>query len=63
MEETASLRAIVEELIEVLHLQAKELERLVTHVEQATRHLAQPHQFSVVVSELSALQHRIRKLQ
>lgn len=56
------LHDIVKDLIEVLHLQAKELERLVTHVEQVTSHLPQPPEFSVVASGLSALHRRIEKL-
>lgn len=56
------LLSIVSELIKVLHLQAKETEKLASHLEQTTTRLPAPPQFSVVVSELSALQVRIRKL-
>lgn len=53
MHESNELRAILNDLVEILHLEAKELEKLVTHIEQVTTHLPQPHQFSVVASGLS----------
>lgn len=56
------LAAIVDELIEVSHLQAKELEKLIARVEQVTRHLPEANEISVVRSELSALRLRIKKL-
>jgi hypothetical protein len=56
------LRDIVEDLINVVHLQAKELEKLVAHVEQVTTHLPYQHQFALVASELSELHQRIKKL-
>jgi hypothetical protein len=56
------LRQIVEDTIEVMHLQAKELEKLVEHVEQVAGHLGYQHQFSVIASELSELHVRIKKL-
>ncbi|REK09957.1 MAG: hypothetical protein DWQ37_17810 [Planctomycetota bacterium] len=49
---------IVGDLIDVLRLQAKQIEKLVTHVEQVTTRLPEAHQFSVVVSELSELEVR-----
>jgi hypothetical protein len=61
MADCEPLRQIVEGLIEVMHLQARELEKLVEHVEQVAGHLGYQPQFSVVVSELSELQVRIRK--
>jgi hypothetical protein len=60
--EDKELRQVVNELIGVLHQQAKELELLVAHVEQVTRRLADDHQFGVVASELSELHHRMKKL-
>jgi hypothetical protein len=39
MPESESLRQIVEDLIAVLHLQARELEKLVERVEQVAGHL------------------------
>ncbi len=56
------LRTIVEDLIQVSHLQAKELEKLVEHVQQVAGRLGDSHQFSVVASELSELLVRIKKL-
>jgi uncharacterized membrane protein YpjA len=52
------LWTIVGDLIDVLRLQAKQIERLVTHVEQVTTHMPEAHQFAVVVSELAELEHR-----
>jgi len=42
-----------------LHQQAKEIERLSTHVERHTDRLLQPSEMSLVVSELSALSARL----
>ena len=58
----SKLLPIVDELVQVLQLQAKETEKLANHLEQTTTRLASPHQFSTVVSELSSLQVQIRKL-
>ena len=49
-------------LIEVVQLQAKELEKLVAHVEQVTTRLPYQHQFALAVSELSELHQRIKKM-
>lgn len=62
MNETEELRAVIEDLIEATHLQAKELERLVTHVEQQTVPLEPASQISIVASELSELHNRVKKL-
>jgi hypothetical protein len=56
------LAAVVDELIEVLHLQAKELENLIAHVEQVTVHLPEGSEMSVIRSSLSGLHLRIKKL-
>lgn len=56
------LAAVVEELIEVLHMQAAELEEFISHVEQVTDHLREGSKMSVVRSTLSGLRVRIRKL-
>jgi hypothetical protein len=45
-----------------VHLQAKELEKLVAHVEQVTTHLPYQHQFALIASESSALHQRVKKL-
>ena len=52
------LWTIVGDLIEVMRIEAKEIEKLVTHVEQVTTRMPEAHQFSVIVSELAELQHR-----
>jgi hypothetical protein len=56
------LAQVVEELIAVMHLQAKELEKLVERIEQVTTRLDHGKQLSVIASELSALQQRIKDL-
>jgi hypothetical protein len=56
------LRRVVHDLIAVLHDQAKQLELLVTHVEQVTRRLPQDQQFNIVASELSELRLRAQAL-
>jgi len=56
------LRKVVEDLVEVMHLQARELEKLVEYIEQGSGHLGYQHQFSVVASELSELHLRVQKL-
>ncbi|HVX60371.1 MAG TPA: YbaK/EbsC family protein [Pirellulales bacterium] len=48
------------DLLDVLHLQAKEIERLSNHVERHTDRLLEPLQMSTVVSELNALRARLR---
>ena len=53
-----ALWKIVGDLIEVSRLQAKQIEKLVTHVEQVTTRMPEAHQFAVVVSELAELEHR-----
>lgn len=47
------------DLLDVLHLQAKEIERLSEHVERHTDRLLEPLQMPTVVSELSALRARL----
>ena len=61
MTDTDQLGTILGDLIEVLHRQAKELEKLVAHVEQVTTRMPEVHELSVVRSELSALLVRIKK--
>jgi hypothetical protein len=56
------LRTVLDDLIAVLCLQAKELEKLVQHMEQQTVPLAHGCEFSVVVSELNELHLRIKRL-
>jgi hypothetical protein len=56
------LAAITEELVEVLHLQSRELEKLIAHVEQVTVHLPEESEMSVIRSSLSGLHLRLKKL-
>lgn len=56
------LAAVVDELIEVLHLQARELEKLIAHVGQVTAHLPEESEVSVIRSSLSGLHLRLKKL-
>lgn len=62
MTQCEQLGRIVEDLVGVMHLQARELEKLVERVEQVAGRLGDAHQFSVIASELSELHVRIRKL-
>jgi hypothetical protein len=47
------------DLMQVLHLQAKEIERLNAHIEQHTPHLLAASQMPLCVSELSELEARL----
>lgn len=50
---------LLADLLDILHLQAKEIERLSNHVERHTDRLLEPLQMSTVVSELSAMRARL----
>jgi hypothetical protein len=60
--DTEELAAVVDELIEVLHLQARELGDLIAHVGQVTDHLPEESRMSVIRSSLTVLHQRIKKL-
>jgi hypothetical protein len=62
MSKSEQLRAIVEELIDVVHDQTRELEKLIGYVERLTGHLGYENQFSVISSRLSDLHLRAKKL-
>jgi hypothetical protein len=62
MVDVEQLAAVVEELVGVLQVQARDLERLLSHVEQVTRRLPEANELSVVRSELAALRVRVKKL-
>ncbi len=62
MKNSDEFAIILDDLVEVLHLQAKELENLIAHVEQVTRKMPEESRMSVVRSSLTGLHHRIRKL-
>jgi hypothetical protein len=56
------LATVVDELIEVMHLQARELEKLIAHVEQVTVHLPEENEMSVIRSSLTGLHQRMKRL-
>ena len=55
-----ALHEFLEDLLEVLHDQAKEIERLTAHVERHTDRLLEISQMPVLVSEISDLRARLR---
>ena len=59
---SAPLVEFLGDLLTALHLQAKETERLVAHLEQHTRPLVPTSQLPLVVTELSALRIRLDKI-
>jgi hypothetical protein len=56
------LAEIVDELIDVLRMQAAELEKLIVHLEQVTAPIPEEREQSVIRSTLNGLHLRIRKL-
>jgi hypothetical protein len=62
MVDVEQLAAVVEELVGVLQVQARDLERLLSHVEQVTRRLPEANELAVVRSEFAALRVRAKKL-
>ena len=62
MAEDEPLRKIVADLIDVMHLQAQELEKVFVRVEQVAGRLLEEGRLSVIVSELSELKRRIQGL-
>jgi hypothetical protein len=56
------LRRIVEDLIRVMHQQAKELERLADHVARPVGYPGDIPEFNIVAAELSELQVRLGRL-
>lgn len=63
MSDVEKLRTAIADLIKVLQLQAKETERLILQLEQQTDLRNFDSQLPLVVSELSELHHRIKKLE
>ncbi len=63
MADNEQLETILADLLDVLYLQAKGMEKLFARVEQVTPCLPEVNEVSVVRSELAALQVRMRKLQ
>ncbi len=62
MTDVEQLRTAVEELVEVLHRQAEEMQRLLAHIEGQTTRAPYPNQIPLILSELSELHNRIKKL-
>jgi hypothetical protein len=61
MAENDALCDFLNDLIETLHLQAKEIERITTQLEQQTAPLHPPSEMPVVVSTLSELHSRVKR--
>jgi hypothetical protein len=62
MSDHEELPGLVEELIDVVQLQAKELEKLVVHIEQAIGRVPEGNQFAVIAAELAELKQRAQRL-
>jgi hypothetical protein len=62
MAQYEQLRQVVEDLVEVMHLQTKQLEQLVERVEQVAGHLGFESRLSVIASELSEIHRRVQRL-
>jgi hypothetical protein len=56
------LVGVVEDLVHILRLQNRELEKLLVQMEQTATHPASDNQINLVASELSELQDRLRRL-
>jgi hypothetical protein len=61
MKENAYLAPMLEELLDVLHLQAEEIEDLIDHIEQTGARLSYESRMPLIVSRLSELQQRLLK--
>ena len=62
MVDVEQLAAVVEDMIEILQLQARDLERLIARVEQVTTRVPEANELAVVRSGLTALHVRMKKL-
>ena len=58
MADDHALWTIVGDLVETSRLHEKQIENLVTHVEQVTTHMPEAHHLSVIVSELAESENR-----
>lgn len=54
------LQDVVRELIDLMRAEARELEKLVVHVEQFAGKLPEEHQFASLASQLTALKARLK---
>src|SRR5438552_3167457 len=62
MTDVEQLAGVVQELGEVLQLQARDLEQLIARMEQVTARVPEAGDLSVVRSQLAALHVRVKKL-
>ena len=62
MTDVEQVRAVVADLADVTHQLAQEVQKLSTHVERETTRRPEPDELPVILSELSALHQRVRKL-
>ncbi len=62
MTDLEQLIHVVDDLLGVLHLQAEEVQRLMTHVERQTVRSPDTSQLPLVLSELSELRHRVHHM-
>jgi hypothetical protein len=60
--DVAEIQVILQELIETLHDQSKELDRFAMQVEQQTDLRDYPKELAVATSKLGELRYRIRKM-
>ena len=63
MNEIPDIIIALRDLVDVMHLQAEQLERLTTHVEGQTNRLPTGNQIPLVLSTLTELQVRLARLQ
>ena len=62
MTEIDEVAGVLEDLIDLMHLQVKELQKLTTHVEQTTDRVTYGTQLPLIASELNGLHQRLRQL-
>jgi hypothetical protein len=62
MTDIHDVAVVLDELIEALQVQVKELETLVTHVEQVSPRMGYTSQLPVVRAQLSALHLRVKQM-
>jgi len=60
--EIKQLAEIVEELIEAMHLQATELEKLLSHVQQVSPRMGYTSEIPAVAAEMTKLRLEMKKL-
>jgi len=60
--EIKKLAEVVEELIEAMHLQATELEKLLSHIQQVTPRMGYTSEIPAVAAEMTKLRLEMKKL-